>query len=163
MSIFSPIEKGLKGIEELELLIMSSGATIVECADPQDFIARLEEFAPKGRCIFHWDVRTFRKNDAIGSMYTLFQLPKGNKPIVIIENITDIPDGDRSVYDDPVIVENVLLHSWKDDTIHLTHPTRGSFELQRLDYTVLFPVYPGSLENLNHSIKGEMAFLTQSL
>jgi len=78
---------------------------------------------------------------------------------VIIENITEIPDGDRSIYDDPDLVENVLLHSWKNDVIHLTHPQYGPFQLNREDYTVIFPVNPGWQEKLHHSAAGEMAVI----
>lgn len=111
----------------------------------------------QGRPIIRWDVKTFRKNDAIGSMYSLSK--QKDKPIVIIENITDIPDGDRSFYDDPVLVENVLLHSWKNDVIDLTHPQYGPFQLNREDYTVIFPVKPRWNEKLHHSAAGEMAVI----
>lgn len=112
-----------------------------------------------GRPVIRWDAKTFKKHDAVGSMYILSQ--RKDKPIVIIENIADIPDGDRNIYDDPVFVENVLLHSWKNDTIHLTHPQDGPFQLNKWDYTVIFPVKPGDLLKLHHSIKGEgLALMT---
>ena len=97
----------------------SYGATVVETPDIHVFIEELEHLIngetilcdgvladrlkqQQGRQIIRWDVKSFRKYDAIGSMYKLSKYPKENKPIVIIQNITDIPDGDRSVYDDPV-------------------------------------------------------------
>ena len=153
MSIFDPVEKGLKEIEELTSLCLSSGATIVECVDPSAAASRIESLAPQGRPIIRWDAKTFKKYDAVGSMYILSQ--RKDKPIVIIENIAEIPDGDRNIYDDPVLVENILLHSWKNDTIHLTHPKHGPFQLKEWDYTVIFPVKPGDLQKLHHSIKGE--------
>ena len=153
MSIFDPVEKGLKEIEELTSLCLSSGTTIVECVDLSAAASRIESLAPHGRPIIRWDASKFCKNDAVDSMYRLSQ--QKDKPIVIIENIADIPDGDRNIYDDPVLVENVLLHSWKNDTIHLTHPQHGPFQLNSWDYTVIFLVKPGDLLKLHHSIKGE--------
>ena len=159
MSIFDPVEKGLKEIEELTSLCLSSGATIVECVDPSATASRIESLAPQGHPVIRWDAKIFKKYDAVGSMYMLSQ--RKDKPIVIIENIADIPDGDRNIYDDPVLVEKILLHSWKNDTIHLTHPQDGPFQLNKWDYTVIFPVKPGDLDKLRHSIKDEnFAFIT---
>lgn len=155
MSIFDPVEKGLKQIEELTSLCLSSGATVVDCVDPSATASRIESLAPQGHPVIRLDTKTFKKYDAVGSMYALSKLPKEPKPIVIIENIADIPDGDRKIYDDPVLVETILLHSWKDDTIYLTHPQDGPFQLNKWDYTVIFPVKPGDLQKLHHSIKGE--------
>ena len=153
MSIFDPVEKGLKEIEELTSLCLSSGATIVECVDSSATASRIESLAPQGHPVIRWDASAFKKNDAVGSMYTLSQ--RKDKPIVVIENIADIPDGDRNIYDDPEYVENILLHSWKDDTILLTHPQHGPFQLNKWDYTVIFPVKPGELQKLHHNIKGD--------
>ena len=104
----------------------------------------------QGRPVIRWDAKTFRKNDAIGSMYKLSKQPKDVKPVVIIENITEIHDAINDIYDDPILVENVLLHSWKNDTIHLTHWQEGPFELNRLDYSIVFPVKSGDLAKLRH-------------
>ena len=155
MSVFDPIEKGLKEIEILAELSQKAGVTIVECNDSNVIATRIKDVAPQGRPVYRWDAKTFKKHDAIGSMYQLSKLSKVPKPIVIIENIADIPDGDRSIYDDPALVENILLHSWKDDTIHLTHHKNGSFQMNKWDYTVIFPVKPGDLQRLRHSIKGD--------
>lgn len=43
----------------------------------------------------------------------------GEKFIVIIENITDIPSGPANMYDDPQYVENILGHVWRDDYISI--------------------------------------------
>ena len=162
-------------IEEDIALSLGPGAHVIDSKDTDAFLENLFEKLIKntpvlgsgpladklksqqGRSIIRWDVKSFRKNNAIGSMYSLSRLK--DKPIVIIENITEIPDGDRSIYDDPDLVENVLLHSWKNDVIHLTHPQYGPFQLNREDYTVIFPVNPGWQEKLHHSAAGEMAVI----
>lgn len=168
----------LKEEQDTITLCLSPGATIVETIDPKRFIARLYEMVEQtynvlgddivaqklktyqGRPIFRWDVRGFRKDAAIDTMYRLSMLSKAPKPIIIFENITEIPDGDRGTYDDPVLVENELLHSWKNDVIHLTNAQKCPFELNRADYTVIFPVLPGAINKLRHSIRGEMAVVT---
>lgn len=58
-----------------------------------------------------------------------------------------------------MLVENILLHSWKDDTIHLTHPQHGPFQLNKGDYTVIFPIKPGDIEKLHFPVKGEVGFV----
>ena len=35
----------------------------------------------------------------------------------MLENIDAIPDGDRSIYDDPGYVKDILLNSWEGKTI----------------------------------------------
>ena len=85
------------------------------------------------------------------------QLPKilkNLKPIVIIENIADIPDGDRNIFDDQAHIENVLLHSWKDDAIHLIYKDIP-FQMNKWDYSAIFPVRRGDLQNLRHRISGK--------
>ena len=159
--------------EENIALSIGPGANLVETKDTVAFIDSLLEKlsvdytvlgngpladrlkSQQGRPVYRWDVKTFKKYDAEGSMYNLSKLPKEPKPIVIIENIADIPDGDRSIYDDPALVENILLHSWKDDTIHLHHHKNGPFQMSKCDYTVIFPVKPGDLQKLRHSIKSD--------
>ena len=108
----------------------------------------------QGRPIICWAAQSFKKDDADGSMYSLRNHPREPKPIIIIENIADIPEAISEIYDDPVHVEDVLLHSWKNDIIHLTFKQQA-FQLNRSDYTVIFPVKPGDLNRLRHSIKGE--------
>lgn len=156
---------------------LTPGATILESLDPEIAINKLvamlqpdyqvigsgleAEWLQKqqGRPVIRWDVKTFRKNDAVGSMYKLSKLPKDPKLVIIIDNITDIPEAISEIYDDPILVENVLLHSWKNDPIHLTHWQDGPFELNRQDYSVIFPIRPGELKKLHFSVKGEIAMV----
>ena len=154
--------------EEFMACCLSYGATIVECDVPKAFISRLEDIVnpsaqiigtdvvvemlrkQQGRPIIKWDVKSFKKYDAIGSMHTLSK--RSDKPIVIIENITDIPEKTSDIYDDPVEIENTLLHSWKNDILRFDSERFGSFQLNRLDYTVIYPVPKGSLGNLHHRL-----------
>ena len=187
MSIFDPIEKQLHEFEDYlqhELNIQNAlagclapGATILEATDLETAIYKLETMLQtdyqvlgsgfeadwlqkqQGRPVISWDAKSFLKNDAIGSMYRLSKLPKEPKPVIIIDNITQIPEAVSDIYDDPALIENVLLHSWKNDTIYLTHWQDGPFELNRMDYSVIFPVRPGELKNLHFSVKGELGMV----
>ena len=165
--------KKVISVEEDIALSIGMGAHVVETEDVGAFLDALYEKlsvdytvlgtgplaerlrSQQGRLIIRWDASRFRKGDTIGTMYALSKLPKESNPIIIFENIADIPDGDRNIYDDPVLVENILLHSWKNDTIYLTHPQDDPFQLSKWDYTVIFPVKPGDLQKLHHSITGE--------
>jgi hypothetical protein len=66
----------------------------------------------QSRNIYSIDCRTLRKGDAYGWLSGIANA--SIDPIVIIENVTQKPDGDRSIYDDPNYVANLLLRSWKN-------------------------------------------------
>ena len=174
MSIFDqkPIEQHVRELDETiqnQLAMCYVGVTILETSDPEAVAKHLEKMVSsdyqvignepeaemlkkqQGRPVYRWDVKTFKKYDAEGSMYNLSKLPKEPKPIVIIENIADIPDGDLNVYDDPEHIVNILLHSWKNDTIHLTYKD-VSFQMNKWDYTVIFPIKPEDVNKLHHRI-----------
>lgn len=87
------------------------------------------------------------RGDAIDFMNRLSKMDTNSKPIVIIMNITDIPAEDV-VHDNPLYVERILLHSWKEDTIHLSDKKFGNFSLKSTDFTVLFPVIESKISNL---------------
>ena len=164
-------------IEENMVLCLGSGGHIVFTEDVDGFISHLSEVLDtqcqvygtgvlaeelkhqQGRPIIRWDASSFRKNDAVGSMYLLSKQPKEPRPVLIVENITELPDGDRSVYEDPVLLENILLHSWKNDVIHLTHHQNGPFELMSKDYSIIFLVHPDSISKLHHRISDGMAVI----
>jgi hypothetical protein len=188
-SFFDPIEKGIKDSEEylkkkvdeedVMATCLTPGVTVVEYADPQAFITQLYEMIDpeyqilgkgimaemlkkqQGRPIIRWDIKTFRKGDAIESMFKLSKSPIQPKPIVIFDNITDIPEGDNNTYDDPTFIENIVLHSWKNDTIHLTHHKYGPFQLNKWDFTVIFPIQKGSLKNLHHRLEDGIAYIVE--
>ena len=101
-----------------------------------------------GRIVKWLDCSKLRKGDAVGFMHSLSTLSVDPKPIVTIENLTEIPQEDAN-HDDPAYVENILLHSWKDDVINLTCPKRGGFTLQKENFTVLIPVLKAHKDRLN--------------
>ena len=103
----------------------------------------------EGRPFVELDCKRLGKGDAIGFLYYLSKYsPNPDKPmIVLISNITDIPSGANC--DDPVYVENLLLHSWKENPAHHTHPKFGSFELQPRDFTIILPIKEDKAQNIN--------------
>lgn len=138
--------------EELTGSYLRFGVQCIEVEDVKAFGDKVEGFlsptygalddflkAQKGRPVYRWDIRGFRKDDAIGSLYTLSKLPKSPKPVVIIENITEIPVGDPSIYDDPKRVEELMLHNWKNEFSPFDEIKFGHFEIKPRDYSVLIP------------------------
>ena len=89
---------------------------------------RLKEH--QSREIHPIDCRTLRKGDAYGWLSAVSKASKD--PILVIEHLTEIPDGDRSIYDDPAYVTNLLLRSWKNEDIYA-----GDLEIDRRQFTVI--------------------------
>lgn len=92
------------------------------------------------RKIFSLDCRGLRKGDAYGWLQKLqlqTEASRRNDPIVIINNITQIPDGDRNFYDDPVYVTNLLLRSWKNPDIYA-----GDIHIDRRNMTIILTASP---------------------
>ena len=89
----------------------------------------------QSRAIYSIDCRTLRKGDAYGWLSGVANARID--PIVIIENVTQIPDGDRAIYDDPNYVANILLRSWKNDDIYF-----GDLHIDRRKFTVILTCPP---------------------
>lgn len=89
---------------------------------------KLKEYL--SRKIYSIDCRTLRKGDAYGWLSAVSKASKD--PILVIENLTEVPDGDRSIYDDPTYVTNLLLRSWKNEDIYA-----GDLEIDRRQFTVI--------------------------
>ena len=89
----------------------------------------------QSRNIYSIDCRTLRKGDAYGWLSGIANA--SIDPIVIIENVTQIPDGDRAIYDDPNYVANLLLRSWKNDDIYV-----GDLHIDRRKFTVILTCQP---------------------
>ena len=136
--------------EELIGSFLGYGAHCIEVDDVAAFAQKVKELispshaaideflkSQQGRPVLRWDVRKFRKYDAIGSLAALAKYPKTLKPIVIIESITEIPFGPLDIYDDPTIIENLLLHNWKNEHSVFDVPKYGHFEIKPADYSVL--------------------------
>lgn len=84
----------------------------------------------ESRKIHPIDCRTLRKGDAYGWLSAVSKASKD--PILVIEHLTEIPDGDRSIYDNPAYVTNLLLRSWKNEDIYA-----GDLEIDRRQFTVI--------------------------
>lgn len=82
------------------------------------------------RNIYSIDCRYLRKGDAYGWLSAVSQASKD--PILVIEHLKEIPDGDRGIYDDPVYVTNLLLRSWKNEDIYA-----GDLHIDRRQFTVI--------------------------
>ena len=88
------------------------------------FKKELEELMPracqslkphKDRKYAYLDCNSLTKADAEAFVaYVLKEEP--NRPIVIIDNIESIPDGDSCVYDSEY-VKHIILNSWTDKTV----------------------------------------------
>ena len=110
------------------------GKIIMEAINP-----KLKEH--QSRNIYSIDCRTLRKGDAYGWLSGIANA--SIDPIVIIENVTQIPDGNRAIYDDPNYVANLLLRSWKNDDIYF-----GDFHIDRRNLTVILTCPPEDEEQL---------------
>jgi hypothetical protein len=82
------------------------------------------------RDIYSIDCRYLRKGDAYGWLSAVSKASKD--PILVIEHLTEVPNGDRSIYDDPAYVTNLLLRSWKNGDIYA-----GDLEIDRRQFTVI--------------------------
>ena len=100
------------------------------------FVSKIVEYAhAEGRKVYGINCKLLRKHDAIGFLEWLSLQPTSSRPIVIIQNITEIPFG-KDIYDDAQYVEDILVHSWKNETNHLTNKNGEQFILKSHDYTV---------------------------
>ena len=94
----------------------------------------------KKRDYLSLDCRGLRKGDAYGWLKAVSEgIESGtlNKPILVIENVDKIPDGDRNIYDDPLYVENILVRSWKNELINIS-----DFYIDRRELTVILTCSP---------------------
>ena len=94
----------------------------------------------KERDYLSLDCRGLRKGDACGCLKAISEgIENGtlNKPILVIENVDQIPDGNRNIYDDPLYVENILVRSWKNELINIS-----DFYINRRELTVILTCSP---------------------
>lgn len=96
-----------------------------------------EQGKHKSRDIYSIDCRTLHKGDAYGWLSKLAEIVKTNaNPIIIIENVTQIPDA-SPVHDAPTYVANLLLRSWKNEQIYA-----GDIHIDRRNVTVILTCPP---------------------
>lgn len=133
------------------LFIMSQHVECIGTVDPSGFVKTIVALTQPdslpigvivekhvGRPIKQIDCAKLCKWDAIGELFNVSKMDIERRPIVIIENITDIPEEDAN-HDNPKYVENLLLHGWKESSRNLTSPKHGDFTLVTSNYTVLIP------------------------
>lgn len=82
------------------------------------------------RKIYSLDCSKLCKNDAYRMLRFLSRYG-ANDAIVIISNVTQIPDGDK-IHDDPEYVRNLLVHFWKRGVTDT-----GEIQLDRRNMTVI--------------------------
>ena len=115
----------------------------------RDFISHHDEH--KERTLLSLDCRTLKKGDAYGWLKLISEGMKNdtlNKPILVIENVDQIPDGDRRIYDDPQYVENILVRSWKNELINI-----GDFYLDRREISVIVTCSPDNQTLLGNACR----------
>lgn len=98
----------------------------------------------KQRPIFSIDCRTLCKGDAYRWLSKIANTTEQvADPIIIIENVTQVPDGNRATHDDPMSVTNLLLRSWKNEQIYA-----GDIHIDRSKFTVLLTCPPQDAQML---------------
>ena len=70
----------------------------------------------KTRPIYSIDCSKVCKGDAYGWLSKIAEVEDG--AIVVVENVTRVPNGNSNIYDDPNYVTNLLLRSWKNEQIY---------------------------------------------
>lgn len=100
------------------------------------FVTDIIEYAnEEDRKVYGGSCKHVFKNDAIGFLEKLSEQPITPKPIVIINDITEIPSGDPKIYDDPQVVENYLIRLWENDEIKLRYT--ADFTIKTDNYLVI--------------------------
>lgn len=103
----------------------------------------------KGREVVSLDCRGLCKGDAYGFMAIIAQkVGQGQYPIVIIENLAEIPEGSQC--DNPQYVENLLGHSWKNDKIFF-----GEYMIETSNLTIILTFAPKYAEELGVKFRSD--------
>ena len=95
----------------------------------------------KHRRVVSLDCRGLKKGDALGWMKALSR--DDDNLIVVLENVTQIPEGDLSIYDDRQYLENLLIRSWKNDVVYFDNT-----QIDRRNLTVILTCPPEDQEKL---------------
>ena len=82
------------------------------------------------RKIVPLDCRQLKKGDALGFM-RLLSSHEGSH-IIVIENVTQIPEGNSTIYDDKQYVIDLLVKSWKNIDVHI-----ADFHIDRHPLTIV--------------------------
>ncbi|MBQ7209748.1 MAG: hypothetical protein IJS05_02490 [Paludibacteraceae bacterium] len=102
-----------------------------------------------GRPIYSIDCRYLCKFDVIGWLEEVAKLPLSQKPILVIENITELPTED-AYHDNPKYVQNLLIHSWKNPQNDFYNAHSGnSFSIIPENYTIFITWTPENRQKLD--------------
>lgn len=82
-----------------------------------------------------------KKGDALGWIRDFSKQDKD--AIIVIENVTRIPEGDSALYDPRQYVENILVRSWKNNYIYI-----DDYHIDRRNLTVILTCPPEDEEQL---------------
>ena len=103
--------------------------------------AKLSLVPHKGRKVIAKDCRGLKKGDALGWIRDFSKEDKD--AIIVIENVTRIPEGDPTQYDPKQYVENILARSWKNDDIYI-----DDYHIDRRNLIVILTCPPEDEEQL---------------
>lgn len=105
------------------------------------FAAKHSLLPYKGRKVIAKDCRELKKGDALG---WIREISKDDKDaIVVLENVTQIPEGDPALYDPKQYVENILVRLWKNNDIYI-----DDYHIDRRNLTVILTCPPEDEEQL---------------
>ena len=103
--------------------------------------AALGLLSHKGRKVVSKDCRGLKKGDALGWIRDFSKEDKD--AIIVIENVTQIHEGDPALYDPKQYVENILVRSWKNNDIYIDY-----YHIDRRNLTVILTCPPEDEEQL---------------
>ena len=90
----------------------------------------------KNRKVLKKDCRELKKGDALGWIRDI-SIDDDKDAIIVIENVTRIPEGDSALYDSKQYVENILVRSWKNDDVYI-----DDYHIDRRNLTVILTCPP---------------------
>jgi hypothetical protein len=90
----------------------------------------------KNRKVLKKDCRELKKGDALGWIRDI-SIDDDRDAIIVIENVTRIPEGDSALYDPKQYVENILVRSWKNDDVYI-----DDYHIDRRNLTVILTCPP---------------------
>lgn len=95
----------------------------------------------KNRRVVDLDCRDLKKGDAYGWMKTLSK--QEDNLVIIIKNVTQIPDGGSAILDDKQYVEDILVRSWEETDINI-----DDIYINRKNLTIILTCPPEDKEKL---------------
>lgn len=95
----------------------------------------------RDRKVISNDCRGLKKGDALGWIRDISNDDKD--AIVVLENVTQIPEGDPALYDPKPYVENILVRSLKNTDVYI-----DDYHIDRRNLTVVLTCPPEDEEHL---------------